>query len=157
LRARENGIEDSWISAAQNSPAYKFVKTWGLALPLHPEYRTIPMMYYVPPLSPIVSVIEEDLFKLDLTDDKHDFEMFDRLDAARLPVKYLANLFSVGNEAVIADIMRKLLAIRIYAANQSTIPSMRKPWQCYLRQARMHGSEAIYKLTTQSNMAETSL
>ena len=24
---------------AQYSPTYKFVKTWGLALPLHPEFR----------------------------------------------------------------------------------------------------------------------
>ncbi|XNM60913.1 hypothetical protein ACLK1T_29660 [Escherichia coli] len=26
---------------------------WKLALPLHPEYRTLPMVWYVPPLSPI--------------------------------------------------------------------------------------------------------
>ncbi|PIN63767.1 respiratory nitrate reductase subunit beta, partial [Klebsiella pneumoniae] len=24
---------------------------WNLALPLHPEYRTLPMVWYVPPLS----------------------------------------------------------------------------------------------------------
>ena len=53
-------------SAAQNSPAYKFVVQWGLALPLHPEYRTMAMMYYVPPLSPVVSVVEEELFKLEV-------------------------------------------------------------------------------------------
>jgi nitrate reductase beta subunit len=28
---------------------------WKLALPLHPEYRTLPMVWYVPPLSPIQS------------------------------------------------------------------------------------------------------
>jgi nitrate reductase beta subunit len=61
--ARENGIEDSWISAAQNSPAYKFVKEWGLSIPLHAEYRTMAMMYYIPPLSPVVSIIEDDLYK----------------------------------------------------------------------------------------------
>ena len=26
---------------------------WKVALPLHPEYRTLPMVWYVPPLSPI--------------------------------------------------------------------------------------------------------
>ena len=57
------------------------------------------MMYYIPPLSPVVSIIEDDLFKLDIAPDARDFEMFDRLDSARLPVKYLANLFSAGNEA----------------------------------------------------------
>jgi nitrate reductase beta subunit len=26
---------------------------WKVAFPLHPEYRTLPMVWYVPPLSPI--------------------------------------------------------------------------------------------------------
>ncbi|MBT7601463.1 MAG: nitrate reductase subunit beta, partial [Anaerolineae bacterium] len=49
--AKENGIGDDWIESAQNSPAYKFVKEWEIALPLHPEFRTMVMMYYIPPLS----------------------------------------------------------------------------------------------------------
>ena len=31
---------------------------WKLALPLHPRYRTLPMVWYVPPLSPIQSVAD---------------------------------------------------------------------------------------------------
>src|SRR5512146_161839 len=112
--ARANGIEDSWITAAQNSPAYKFVKVWGLALPLHPEYRTMAMMYYIPPLSPVVSVIEGDLVKLDIAPDARDFELFHHLDGARMPIRYLANLFSAGNEAPIRSALRKLLAVRTY-------------------------------------------
>ncbi|MCP4975123.1 MAG: nitrate reductase subunit beta, partial [Maribacter sp.] len=50
--AKKNGIADSTIKAAQNSPTYKFVKEWGMALPLHPEFRTMPMLFYVPPLLP---------------------------------------------------------------------------------------------------------
>ncbi|HRO73735.1 MAG TPA: nitrate reductase subunit beta, partial [Saprospiraceae bacterium] len=34
--ARKNGVHDSTIIAAQKSPVYKFVKEWGIALPLHP-------------------------------------------------------------------------------------------------------------------------
>ncbi|MEZ5068816.1 MAG: hypothetical protein R2847_10175 [Bacteroidia bacterium] len=37
-----NGIAESTIEAAQKSPVYKFVKVWKLALPLHPEFRTLP-------------------------------------------------------------------------------------------------------------------
>ena len=103
--AKANGIDDGWIESAQLSPAYKFVKEWELALPLHPEFRTMVMMYYIPPLSPIVSVIEKSLFRLDLAQEDNDFELFDRLDAARLPVKYLANLFTTGDEGM----MRTLL------------------------------------------------
>ena len=50
--ARANGIEESWLAAAQHSPVYKFLKVWKLALPLHPEFGTHPNTYYVPPLSP---------------------------------------------------------------------------------------------------------
>ena len=31
---------------------------WKIALPLHPEYRTLPMVWYIPPLSPIMNLAE---------------------------------------------------------------------------------------------------
>ena len=37
---------------------YKLAMDW-LALPLHPEYRTLPMVWYVPPLSPIQNAAAE--------------------------------------------------------------------------------------------------
>ncbi len=40
-KAKENGIADSTIKSAQNSPIYKFLKEWKLALPLHAEFRTL--------------------------------------------------------------------------------------------------------------------
>ncbi|VTN04688.1 Respiratory nitrate reductase 1 beta chain [Raoultella ornithinolytica] len=43
---------------AQKSPVYKMAMDWKLALPLHPEYRTLPMVWYVPPLSPIQSAAD---------------------------------------------------------------------------------------------------
>jgi len=53
--AKKNGIPDDMIDAARNSPAFKFVKRWKLALPLHPEFRTLPMLYYVPPMLPVLA------------------------------------------------------------------------------------------------------
>jgi nitrate reductase beta subunit len=44
---------DKWMEAARKSPVYKMAVDWKVALPLHPEYRTLPMVWYVPPLSPI--------------------------------------------------------------------------------------------------------
>ena len=58
-QARKNDIPDAWITAAQKSPVYKLAKEWKVALPLHPEYRTMPMVWYVPPLSPIVDLLKE--------------------------------------------------------------------------------------------------
>ena len=40
-QAKLNGIADSTITAAQQSPVYKFVKVWKLALPLHPELQSV--------------------------------------------------------------------------------------------------------------------
>ncbi len=53
--ALKQGIPHNVIEAAQKSPVYKLAMDWKLALPLHPEYRTLPMVWYVPPLSPIQS------------------------------------------------------------------------------------------------------
>ena len=52
-------MADSVIEAAQKSPVYKLAMDWKLALPLHPEYRTLPMVWYVPPLSPIQNAAAE--------------------------------------------------------------------------------------------------
>ena len=41
------------MEAARRSPVYKMAVSGKVALPLHPEYRTLPMVWYVPPLSPI--------------------------------------------------------------------------------------------------------
>ena len=57
--AKENGVADSTIRAAQKSPTYKFVKKWGMALPLHAEFRTLPMLFYVPPLLPRNGVLKQ--------------------------------------------------------------------------------------------------
>lgn len=58
-QARKDGVADSVIEAAQKSPVYKLAMDWKLALPLHPEYRTLPMVWYVPPLSPIQNAAAE--------------------------------------------------------------------------------------------------
>jgi len=52
-QAQVDGIPDKWMEAARASPVYKMAVQWKVALPLHPEYRTLPMVWYVPPLSPI--------------------------------------------------------------------------------------------------------
>ncbi|HVP21362.1 MAG TPA: nitrate reductase subunit beta [Anaerolineaceae bacterium] len=154
--ARQNGIEDSWISAAQNSPVYRFFKQWRLALPLHPEYRTMAMMYYIPPLSPVVSMMENELYKLDITPEVSDFELFDRLDAARLPVHYLANLFSAGNEAIIREILRKLLAVRSAMRQKSIEGKVGDKVSNMLKLAgiSLEEAEAVYRLTTLPNLSE---
>jgi len=149
--ARQSGIDEGWLDAARRSPVYQFVKVWGIALPLHPEFRTMAMMFYVPPLSPVVSTIENELVRLDISDEPEDFEMFDHLDKARLPVKYLANLFSVQNEEIIRSILRKMYAVRIFKRHESLNDgSINDAVRKVLDSANLDEAkaEAIYRLTT---------
>ena len=107
--AKEQGIADDWMDAARRSPVYAMAKTYRIALPLHPEYRTMPMVWYVPPLSPIVDLLSE---------QGHDAEdhgnLFGAIDALRIPVEYLAEMFTAGDTEVISDVLRKLAAMRAY-------------------------------------------
>jgi len=90
--ARRNGLHDSVIDAAQRSPVYKFVKTWKIALPPHIEFRTLPMLFYVPPMSPVMANQNGDTVS-HISDD-----LFHEIDQSRVPMKFLANLFGAGNE-----------------------------------------------------------
>ncbi|MGL3806765.1 nitrate reductase subunit beta [Paeniglutamicibacter sp. R2-26] len=107
--ARRQGIAEDWIDAAQRSPVYKLAKVYKVALPLHPEYRTMPMVWYVPPLSPVVDL---------LRDQGHDAEgagnLFGAIEELRIPVEYLAGLFTAGDTGKITEVLRKLAAMRAY-------------------------------------------
>jgi nitrate reductase beta subunit len=109
--ARKNGIEDNWIKAAQNSPSYNLFKKWGIAFPHHPEFRTVPMNFYVPPLSPILHQAKGDQGG---TYDPESMEFFNDVELMRIPVKFLANLLTAGNEKLILDALKKQMAVRIY-------------------------------------------
>jgi nitrate reductase beta subunit len=89
------------------------VKSWRLALPLHPEYRTLPMLFYVPPLLPILGRMHEDLY------DTSSGDYFSTIDRARLPIKYLASLFTAGNEGMVREVLKKLIAVRIYRRSET--------------------------------------
>src|SRR6185312_15810424 len=86
--AERAGISSEWIEAAQNSPVYRLIVDYQVALPLHPEYRTMPMVWYVPPLSPVVDVLAETGH-----DGENTNNLFGAIDALRIPVEYLAELF----------------------------------------------------------------
>jgi len=107
--ARRDGIPEDWIDAAQRSPIYALIKKYKVALPLHPEYRTMPMVWYVPPLSPVVDVV---------TGSGNDGEdartLFAAIDKLRIPISYLAELFTAGDVKPVDESLRKLAAMRSY-------------------------------------------
>jgi nitrate reductase / nitrite oxidoreductase, beta subunit len=107
--ARRDGIPEDWLDAARRSPVYRLAKVYRVALPLHPEFRTMPMVWYVPPLSPVVDR---------LTETGHDGEdagnLFGAVDALRIPIGYLAELFTAGDPAPVREVLLKLAAMRSY-------------------------------------------
>ena len=107
--AERDGIPRDWIEAAQRSPIHALINTWKVALPLHPEYRTMPMVWYVPPLSPVLDVVK------DTGEDAEDVgNLFGAIDALRIPIEYLAELFTAGDTAPVDRVLRQLAAMRSY-------------------------------------------
>lgn len=162
--AQANGIPDSTIKAAQDSPVYNFVKVWGLALPLHPEYRTLPMLFYVPPLLPVMAAVtqtnnESQKKKLHKASkvwedqwlyDTSTEDIWGTIDEARFPLKYLASLFSAGDEAQVKSRLKKLMAVRIYRRHKTVGDISGKKSSEALSQAGLTAEDAekIYYLTS---------
>ncbi len=107
--AARDGIPLDWLQAAQASPVYALAKKYRVALPLHPEYRTMPMVWYIPPLSPVVEA---------LRDTGHDGEdadnLFGALASLRIPIEYLAELFTAGDVGPVRQSLHTLAAMRSY-------------------------------------------
>jgi nitrate reductase beta subunit len=79
---------------------------WKVALPLHPEYRTLPMVWYVPPLSPISAAANAG--HIGINGEIPDVKQL------RIPVKYLANLLTAGDTMPVERALERMLAMRAY-------------------------------------------
>ena len=142
--ARENGIGDDVIASAQRSPVYRWVIEWGLALPLHAEHRTLPMLFYVPPLLPVMAQAGDGGYDTALDD------FLGSIDRYRLPIRYMASLFGAGNEGVVRYALRKQLAVRTHRRSvtagdmdKAKVAALLAEADCTPEQA-----DAIYHLTS---------
>ena len=112
--ARKQGISEEFLEAAKKSPVYNMAVTEKIAFPLHPEYRTMPMVWYVPPLSPIMANFE----------GKGSIEnpdsIFPGIDEMRIPIDYLASLLTAGNITPVKSALYKLAMMRLYMRAQAS-------------------------------------
>ena len=106
--AEAAGVPHDWLVAAQRSPVYALVKEFAVALPLHPEYRTVPMVWYVPPLSPVL----DGLAAAGRRDDQED--VFGALEDLRVPLAYVANVLAAGEVGHVRAALDKLCAMRAF-------------------------------------------
>ncbi len=118
--AQRDGIPDDWMEAARRSPVYRLAKEFRVALPLHPEYRTMPMVWYIPPLSPVVDALRE---------TGHDAEdadnLFGALRSLRIPIEYLAELFTAGDPGPVMRSLDTLSAMRSYMRDKNVGNALR--------------------------------
>jgi nitrate reductase beta subunit len=142
--AKQSGVPEGVVESAQKSPVYRFVKDWEIALPLHVEFRTFPMLFYVPPLLPVMSVSDGGVLRNDVDG------LFADIEKARAPIQYMARLFSAGNEGKVRYALRKQLAVRIWRrhvtvgdVDEATAKTALAQAECSTEEA-----EAIYKLTS---------
>ncbi len=148
--ARAGGMPESTLEAAQRSPVYQFVKVWKLALPPHAEFRTLPMLYYVPPMSPVLST------KVDDTIQHVSDDLFHDIEQTRVPIQFLANLLAAGNEAKVRYALRKMKATRWYRravtvgdVDMETAERMLAEADCTAEEA-----DAIYQLSAISRLED---
>jgi len=141
--ALSSGIDRKIVESAQKSPIYKYVKQWRMALPLHPEWRTLPMLFYIPPLLPVTATLnQQGCYEMET-------DFFSSLESARLPIRYMASLFSAGDEEEVIAVYRKLLGVRIYKRAQ-TVGDISMETACRaLEEAHLtpEDVEGIYYLT----------
>lgn len=148
--ARKNGIHDSVIESAQEAPVYKFVKEWGIGLPPHIEFRTLPMLFYVPPLLPVMSSINGDVINNESED------LFAPIEKARVPMAFLGKIFGAGNESHVRYALRKQMAVRVWRRavtvgdiEMDVAKRMLTEADCNPEQA-----DAIYRMTALSSFDE---
>jgi nitrate reductase beta subunit len=82
------------------------------------------MVWYIPPLSPVADVVHAAGY--DPGDPDH---VFATIDALRIPMEYLANLFTAGDSDVVRSVLRKLAAVRAIqrAAQLGLVPDKHLP------------------------------
>ncbi len=105
-QARKDGVPEAWLVAARKSPVYKMAVDWKVALPLHPEYRTLPMVWYVPPLSPISAAANAGHVGVN--------GLIPDVKQLRIPVQYLANMLTAGDVVPVERALERMLAMRAY-------------------------------------------
>lgn len=105
--AEANGVPHNWIRAAIESPIWRLISEYEVALPLHPEYRTMPMVWYIPPLSPVVDAITESG-----ADGENAKVLLTSIATMRIPLEYLAEMFTAGDTVPVEKTLRRLAAMR---------------------------------------------
>lgn len=115
-----------------------------LALPPHIEFGTMPMLFYVPAMLPVMSSFDGK------TVENMSEGIFPDFDKARAPIEFLGKLFAGGNNSHVRYVLKKQMAVRTYRravtvgdVDMEAAKKMLLEADCSVEEA-----EEIYKLTS---------
>ena len=154
--ARANGIPDSKIRRRSSRRSTSSSRSGALALPLHPEFRTLPMLFYVPPLGPVLAKVENGVYDNVATAEARLGPLMSSLERSRIPLRYMASLLSGGNEDIIRDVYKKLVAVRVYMRSKKVKDIPAEEVQRALAEGKTTAEEveAIWRLTSMPTFEE---
>jgi nitrate reductase beta subunit len=163
-------MTDVAIEAARHSPVYRFVKQWKIALPITPQFRTLPMLFYVPPLLPVLAHVKDGRYNVSVggaagagaaggSPAGDPLPLLSSLEQARLPLAYMASLFAAGNQEVTAEVYRKLMAVRLYmqasrSGGSGAVSEARLAQALALGKTSAEEAKAIFQLSSRATYEE---
>lgn len=74
----------------------------------------MPMVWYCPPLSPIMSYFEGK------NTNQNPDAIFPAIEEMRLPIEYLANIFTAGDTKPVKEALQRMAMMRSYMRSQVT-------------------------------------
>ena len=107
------------------------------------------MLFYVPPLGPVLAKTGDGVYDNVETDARLG-PLMSSLERSRISLRYMASLLSGGNEQIIRDVYRKLVAVRVHmrAKHVKDIPA--EEVERALAEGKTNAAEveAIWRLTS---------
>jgi nitrate reductase beta subunit len=102
------------------------------------------MLFYVPPLLPVINATQEN------GSQRVETDLFTSLEKARLPVRYMSRTLSAGNDELVIKAYQKMIAVRIYKRAETVGDVTKEEAEAALAKAGMRAeeAEAIYRLTS---------
>jgi nitrate reductase beta subunit len=102
------------------------------------------MLFYVPPMSPVMAQRDDD------TVSSVSSEFFHDIEDARVPLQFLANLFGAGYQAKVVYALKKQKAVRTYRRAKTVGDIPLSVAEAMLREADCTPAEAeaVYHLTS---------
>ena len=108
------------------------------------------MLFYVPPMLPVMAHTEDGIY------DTANDELFSPIEKARLPMEFMASLFSAGNIDPVTLALKKQYAVRLFKRRETVGDIDAETVSYALKECNMDEAEAeaIYRLTSLPTMDE---